>query len=297
MATHPARANQALPDLTWRGLPPAPCSLAPFDFGHTQAERRYPYLDSAGHDHTGRNPNRYTARLFFLNTVLPDSFPGLWNRWRVALFDGSSDWLVHPVLGMVRARVLEGRVELKAEVTSGVVVDVTWTDTIDDPNEALDFNPAEVSLEALAAQAGEDAAAVGIYYPDGTSSGTSLAGAVGQVTGEIFSAVTSVKGLGNQVVGNVEKMIGDVERLNDALALPAYDNLCALWGRLTDALQAGAAATARAIGVKKLASATTLDAFALATGNRLTDIMGLNLHALGSPIVRAGTELPYYSGK
>src|SRR5262245_51552162 len=83
-----------LPELTWRGLDPVPVEDASYDFSHDQAERRYPYVDGAGHDHTGRGPIRFTARLLFHNTLQADLYPHTWEEWRAALFDGASGELV-----------------------------------------------------------------------------------------------------------------------------------------------------------------------------------------------------------
>jgi len=51
------------------------------DFSHDLAERKYPFLDGAQHEFTGRNPFRVTATIHFNNTILVGSYPGFWNEF------------------------------------------------------------------------------------------------------------------------------------------------------------------------------------------------------------------------
>ena len=294
MAT-PEIVIQGLPELSWR-YKRAPCEIAPIDFSHGQAERRYPYVDAAGHDWTGRDPSKFNVRLFFLNTVQPKSFPELWEDWRTALEDGSSGDLNHPILGIVRARVLSWHVDLKAQATAGIVVDVVFTETRDDLDTDLKYTPADVVLDAAVDAATTAASSFGINYPDGKNK-LSLLQAFGAIKGSIFSAALTVNGAINSVMGNVATMIDAVDALDDPMAWPAYDLLTQVYSGLSDLKAAADAVAARSVAIEVCASDTTLDGFATAKGNTTAEIMSLNLSALNSPIVPRGTALRYYSGK
>src|SRR6516225_3627286 len=95
------------------------------------------------------------AKLYFHNTLEKDLYPLTWESWKQALFDGSSGDLIHPDLGTIRARVLKGSVRLVAESRAGVTVEVTFTETVDDPDKINEFdNPnATASLQDAAAAA------------------------------------------------------------------------------------------------------------------------------------------------
>ncbi len=285
----------ALPLLTWRGLS-APCLLAPFDFSHSQAERRYPYVDGAGHDHTGMDPLKFSARLAFIETVEAGSFTGRWPAWREALFDGSSGDLEHPLLGTIRARVLQGHVDLKAESRAGIFVDVTFSSTLDDPSLPAAITGADFALDTVVAAASSAAAHFGISYPDGEAT-TTLAGAFKALKGAIFGATLTLNAAIGQVLGNVDTMISAAEALDDPLAWPAVDLLTQLYAGLVDLKQRAERIVARAVGSLVVTGPTTLDAFATAQGNTLSEVMGLNLQALRAPLVTKGTRLYFYTGR
>ncbi len=284
----------ALPLLTWRELT-APVILAPIDFSHSQAERRYPYIDGAGHDNTGRDPLKFQVRLCFCETVEAGSFTGRWPAWREALFDGSSGPLDHPLLGKLRARVLTGHVDLKAEVRSGVFVDVTFTETLDDPSLPTAFTGADFALDQTTTAASEAAAQLGIYYPDGEAT-TTLAAAFKLLKGALFSASITVGAAISQVLGNVDAMIASVELLDDPGTWVALDLLTQVYAGLLDLKVRAERVVARAVG-SLVVPTTTLDAFATQQGNTLAEVMGLNVQALRSPIVPRGTTLFYYTGR
>lgn len=293
--TNPARAIYGLEPLTWRDMT-AQCELAPFDFAHSQAERRYPYVDGFGHDNTGRDSLRFTTRLYFLNTVEPGSFPDKWNAWRDALFDGSAGDLVHPVLGLVRARVMQGHVEYRAQTTAGVIVDVTFTETVDDPEVLFFFDSPTVALDAAAKAADNAASDAGINYPTGDPGGaTSIAGAVAQFEGAITSFGMSVSGYANMVAAQIDGMISVAEGLTDPTKWPAYDNLVTAWSSVKN-VAAKTALVSRATAQTKLSADMGLDAVASSVGNSLDDIINLNPSLVSKPTVPKGTTVTHYSG-
>ncbi len=93
-----------LQEIMWGGLT-ASCLETSFDGGHDQAERKYPYVDGAAHDNTGRTPYSIRATLVFNNTIASDLLPARLEKWLDALENGKIDGLSHPVLGNMFARV------------------------------------------------------------------------------------------------------------------------------------------------------------------------------------------------
>lgn len=287
-----------LPALEWRGLEAPPYDTAPISVTHNQSPRKFPYIDGAGHDHTGRDPIRMTVRLFFINTLdltagIP-LFPDLFELWKDALLDGSSGDLRHPILGPVRARVMTFDVNLDANVSlAGATVTVNWEDTIDNPAEQSDFEPLENNVTALAEAADNAMSALGIDFPDGGPS--NLANLLQQLEGFIFSAQLSVSGLINQAQGVVEQLVDTIGRRDDALDYPALDNLTLLHSALTDASLSIGSQRSRGTTTTTFPFATTLPTVGGEVGNTTEELMSLNLALLRSPSIPPNTPITVYT--
>lgn len=291
----PAQIIHALRPLKWRGLEAFFTESAPVNFSHSLAERRYPYIDGAGHDNTGMDPLECTVRLFFLETVKSGLFKSTWPKWKRALFDGTSGDLEHPLLGRFRARVKGGTVGFAANVTAGSIVDVTFVSTVDNidkPNQFKDPQPDGVQV-AKEAQAG--ASLYGIEWPS-QKLDVSLSDAFKALTTGIWDAQVTFAGYANQVIGDIESMIVAAEALDDPQAYPVYDNLLFTWDLAKNVVEA-AQKDMRATGSRIVQSDTTLSTFAAEIGNTETEVMQLNYALLKSPIVPAGTAVNYYTGK
>jgi len=293
-----------LPQLQWRGLKPVPVEDASYDFSHDQAERRYPYIDGVGHDHTGRGPLRFTVHLLFINTLQKNLYPHTWEDWRAALFDGSAGDLVHPELGTVRARVVSGSVKISAHSRAGVTVDVTWVETIDDPEHAPGDIPALAITLGPAAKSAQIAMDKLHYaYPTQFApKTTNLADAVASIEAKLFLG-------GLSVLAPVNQLIAGVRQLQDAVSLldvrtnslrsavstwPALYNLELVEYGLVE-LQDWAQRSPRPVLTVVTDRPTTLSTFALSVGNTVADVVELNPGALAKPSVSAGTTLRYYA--
>lgn len=294
----PNRIIDGLSLLTWRGLQAPPYDNLPFEWTNSLAPRRVPYVDGTMHDNTGRESFPMRARLFFCNGLdgRNDLYPDLWEEWRDALLDASPGDLVHPILGKLRARPLHVGGELKASIRSGVIIDVTFIETLEDPTRPTQLLAGNVSTAAVAAAADQSASAFGIAYPDGSYS-TSILGAFKAISGSVFSLELSVNGAINQVLGSVSSMIDSVDMLDDHDTWSARDNLVSAWHAFKELGDKIGVLQSRGTSSVVLQSDTTLDQFATSVGNSLSDVMGLNLAALKAPKIKRGSTLRYYTGK
>jgi hypothetical protein len=298
-----------LPRLSWRDLYTPPYDLVTFEFENELAPRAVAYTDGDGHDDTGRRSFPMTARLYFLNTLGEKRrmFPELWEEWKANLDGGPGDF-VHPVLGPLRARVRGAKGEVRSNMRSGVIVDITWVETIEDAAVGDFLGVLEADPATLAAAADTMGAPLGVRYPvtaivnqsgapfptpSGAASPTSLLQAYNQLKGDIFSARLSMNGALAQLTSVVDGMIDLAEGLNDATKWPLVDVLTQLWSSLR-AMAARLARVARKTKAIVVSQETTLDAFAARVGNTLNEVMGLNIQALRLPSVKRGTTLRYY---
>ncbi len=310
MTTTDANIVASLPVLGWRGLPTPPYDLVTFEFENELAPRSVAYTDGEGHDDVGRKSFPMTARLYFLNTLGEKArmFPDLWELWKENM-DGRPGDFVHPILGPLRARVKGAKGELRSTSRSGVIVDITWIETIEDPAVGavrefiLETDPA-----TLASVADTMGAPLGIRYPvssainlggaafptpGGGVQPTSLLQAFNQLRGDLFSAKLMLSGGLAQLTGIVSGMIDAAEALKSARAWPLVDVLTQLWSSLRN-MAKRLARVARATRAVVLTRDTTLDAFATAHANTLNEIMGLNIQAIRLPVAKRGTTLRYY---
>jgi hypothetical protein len=295
--TIPALVVQALPKLTWRGLF-AKCEDASFDFSHTQVERGAYGIDGAWHDHARRDPIVFTCKLHFINTLIsaPKEFPENYIKWQKAMLDGSAGKLRHPILGTIDARVLKGSVRLVAQTTAGVVVEVTFTETLVDVTKATKFEAPTVDVKALAAQVGHDAGLFDIAFPSGILD-RSLEDAIDSFLGNVHALQVSASGYALQIVGKVEKMIESVERVTDPRVAPLYTNLVQLWDTLRTRAQQAERLAARSTSRRRTEADTTLDALAKSSGNSVEELMELNPALVSRPSVAKNTIYTFYTDK
>lgn len=299
-----------LPEIEWRGLT-APCSTAPYTVTFDLAPRAYYGTDGYGHDNTGRQSTPFPVTLWFINTVRPNAFPELFNQWQDACInDKSPDWLLHPILGLTRARVQSFAVDHGANMRAGVKVDVVFVETLEDADTRVDFQGPTISPDAAALAADTALAAVGIAYPTNTmlaglvpidgvptlDQATSLQEAWAAVKGQLFSAsLTATSAIGN-LLGTVASLISDIDALGSHDAWAARWNVLSFYGSLKRIQADVQRVIARATATQVLPKDTTLDEFARSKSNTLIDIMSLNVEALRTPVVLKGATLRYYTG-
>lgn len=299
-----------LPELEWRGLT-APCSTASYAVTFDLAPRAYYGTDGYGHDNTGRQSTPFPVTLWFINTVRAGSFPDLFNQWQEACVnDTSPDWLLHPILGLIRARVQSFAVDLNASIRAGAKVDVVFVETLEDADTRVPFGGPEIAPEAAALAADTALAEVGIPYPTNTTlaaltpvgeqptldQATSLQEAYAAIKGQLFSASLSSTSAINNLLGTVSTLIASVDALNDHDAWAARWNTISFYNSLKRIQSDVERLIARTTATQTLTKDTTLDEFARSKSNSLIDIMNLNVEALRSPVVLKGKTLRYYTG-
>lgn len=294
MPTSAANAITELPVMSWRGIPAPPYDVAGYSGRHDQAPRNWPYIDGAGHDHTGRSQFQCTFKLYFINTLVFDAFPDLYNDWvNAVVFDGSPDKLKHPLLGELDAVPVDFSVELVAGVTAGVIMNVTFEETVLDPNVQLEPKSVQANLKAMAAAA-DSAGAELPDYPDGVRT-DDLLDTLDQIESSIYSLRTSVDGLVNQGLGIINGALDNLEQLQDHAQWATHDLFVNLYNGIKDLGERIGARTQRQTSLYLVSSNTTLDTVATEVDNTVGELMTLNPTLLGKPDVDEGVEVVYFS--
>jgi hypothetical protein len=311
-----AAITKDLPYLKWRGLLAPGYDILPFRWRNRLAARQYPYVDVDAHDPTGRDSFQgLSARLYFVNTVdhsfdgLGRLFPDYWETWRDQLLDGAAGDLEHPVLGPIRARVAEGSGVVESKVRSGILVDVTWVETNEDPStlELLGNIAADPARLAAAADAGAAAFGVqvapgrlpvmfatqyGLSFPSGFAPPT-LVDLYAAIRAPLFAGVLGAADQLLTLMGDVAAMVDALMALDDVMTWPALDACRAFWAAI-NTQRVNLARASRKLGRVVLDRRKTLDVFAREHKNSVAEIMALNAQALRGPYADRGTTLYYY---
>ena len=285
---------RSLRRLRWRDLPYVSYTRAPFSFQHRQSQLIYPYIDGAGHAHTGKGPDQYSARLRFLNTLDgAGTFPDVYNEWMRELDKGGAGDLEHPLRGTVRARVMEVRVDLDSRSTAGVDVDIAWEQTLEDPEEAQALEPVRVNVREQSAKADRAIENAGIVYPSGESDAS------------LSEMASRILGLGDQLAVELEivraktlllEIVDTITETFPAAHARAESTaeLATLWAAYDDMGKRNKAKQRPTRGYETDAD-TSIPGIAARVGNTVEEITELNPQLLAEFVVRKGTAVLFYS--
>ena len=282
-----------LQEITW-GTLTAPCLETSFDGGHDQAERKYPYIDGAAHDNTGRTPYSVRATLVFNNSIASDLLPARLQKWIDALEDGTINNFGHPVLGNFDARVMSwsGTVDPSKD-RGGITLQVTWVESFFDPTAlSLRLPGTELSPKVYGKALDQAMQLTGYSVPDG----------LGFDSFEL--SVNNLETLPKQSLDysrEAERIAGYADTVSLQVAVKdLLRDVPVEWLSecLTMGLRAQAATGAlqnyRNVQQIQLPNDISLDAFAKLYGNTFEDALGLNAGLVTGPIIKAGTSLAFY---
>src|ERR1017187_8236096 len=119
-----------------------PCIMFKETGSQDIAIHKYPNVDAAEVENTGRNPLILKCRAVLTNSIQPSAneswvagtlFPTVFNQLYTQLLNDSSgiNNLVHPILGTIPVKVVEWDYELIGKgPRDGVFLDITWIETI-----------------------------------------------------------------------------------------------------------------------------------------------------------------------
>jgi hypothetical protein len=282
-----------LQEITW-GTLTAPCIETSFDGGHDQAERKYPYVDGAAHDNTGRTPYSVRATLVFNNSIASDLLPARLQKWIDALEDGTINNFGHPVLGNFDARVMSwsGTVDPSKD-RGGITLQVTWVESFVDPTAlSLRLPGTELSPKVYGKALDQAMQLTGYSVPDG----------LGFESFEL--SVNNLETLPKQSLDysrEAERIAGYADTVSLQVAVKdllrdvpvEWLSECLTMGLRAQAAT-GASQNYRNVQQIQLPNDISLDAFAKLYGNTFEDALGLNAGLVTGPIIKAGTPLAFY---
>lgn len=315
MAIGDADILTQLPLLQWGSLVATAYSDLEINGQNVLAPRAVPYVSGEVHDDMGRKSFKLKTKLLFYNnlSIKPPTgeraFPEYFNRWVPTIIIGAVDTLKHPILGDVRARVEEYKIDVKATIRSGSAIEITWVDTIENPADLnlLGYTNTQLPTVVLAAAVDSAVAPFGVSFASartpvavGLQYGIDIS--ITQISvSSIFSVIFPRISLGGfEALSLLAAFMLDLATMDDELRLLdrndtyfASDSIVTFWNSLDNQRQQFAT-SARATKIVVTDRHTYLDRIARDTGNQLVDLIGLNLALLYKPGIDKGTPVTVY---
>jgi hypothetical protein len=191
---------------------------------------------------------------------------------------------------------------------SGVTVQVSWEQSLEDLDAVVSFATASVDAKVAAAAVSEAMTALGVEYPTGAPEGD-LVGSVVAIVDTGFSVATDITGEINKVTGTLDRIESSFERtlkavgvedasLRDAIAgsedrwklQSGIDQLRAIFAQALKTAQA----KARATSVHVTTTDTSVAALSQLLANTVSELIELNPTITASPVVAKGTSVRHY---
>lgn len=307
-----ARIITTLPRAAWRDLRFPWYTAAPVHVKHRLPERKYPYIDVAGHDWTGTDWPAMAFKIHFTNTIRPAAhglgvrlFPDYWQKFLFQILDGAPGDLDHPLIGPVRARVESWNTEAASDNLGGVLLNISFVRTNEtpgiiaalnvgdggDPTRLAELASVYVQPYGLTMLRGRSEAMVRALYGLPKNPHT---------IADVWDGLMPQRGVGMGFLTQLWAFIADLDSIIDDLL--GFDDVatwqalaaCRAFRRYLNTAALSLANANRPTGARVISEPTTLDAWARETGMTLPEAMALNLSTLKRPRIERGTRLRFY---
>ena len=185
---------------------------------HDLAIHKYPNLDVARLENTGRNSSVYSLRAIFTNNIYPSQneswtqgllFPTTFNKVLASLYDTNTPikTMIHPYLGSINVMVQSWNYEFTGDhVRDGAYIDIIFMETQTFTNITQSIVPAFSPMASLTQSAGAlDALLAPAKYPVAPH-GLSLSGFFSAVAGTIRNAMA----IPGQIINSINAPISQI---------------------------------------------------------------------------------------
>lgn len=145
-----------LQTIAWRGIS-FPIKDLKTSFTHDIAQHKYPGVDGARLEETGRGPLAISATCLFYNVgcsfdisanTSQPLYPDVHRQFMIACGDGSTGTLLHPEWGELDAKCVSFDTVVDASRRDGVAVQVAWLEHTDDAATLGEASPLAFATQA-----------------------------------------------------------------------------------------------------------------------------------------------------
>lgn len=278
-------------------------------------QHKYPGLDSARIENTGRNPGVFQITGVFSNHINPAAgetwkygtlYPNRFNQLYNALLQNKEDIFVHPVLGKLICRVVNFKTAVDPKFRDGQVIQMTFIETLVQ-NQSILGAPNNIQSTAsnldsainINPQLVPSTMSVGNFF-------SSIVASIKAITSYPTTVVTSVLGQINAAVFQVNSLISfitsnfDSDPSNGPLAAPIKNQAFLLLAQLINTKnilfsQNATSNNKQTVGVYTTQAKTTLCALSTILGNSITQICTLNPNLLSTLTIPPNTVIKFFN--
>lgn len=296
------------------------------DITQDLAIHKYPDLDGARVENTGRNPITVHATAIFVNTITPSAkeswiegtlYPNVYQQVITSALQRQTGTLQHPFIGQFSAKLASAHSVIDAGFRGGEMLDLQFIETINDDNILT-------QIQSTAPQVTSTAATLDTQFSDLTSAqllllnqygfnpdvmASILAGfAIASTIELIFANITNAIISGNfpQPIQSIliNTALQQTNALIDACSKSNDNSLANLvnasWlylSQMQSFYQQFNGSQTKQISIFVTQKAMTLSGIANVIGTDLTSIMTLNPSLLGFPVIKPYSKIRYYASK
>lgn len=298
-------AFEQLLEFKWRDVS-FPCTSFDLTLRHDLAIHKYPDVDGANVEATGRDALSFTATIPFTNGIVPGKaerwgvlYPTQWRAFLKAFADRSTGVLQHPDLGLISCKPVELRATTSAERRGGTDVEATWIETEDAPTDTESLfagdspiTTAEIGALDLDASLGP-AREVFPSLPTYDVSFEEFMRSVTSATDQVSLLSKRVAGKVDSITYRLNTLSASVDAARSPLLWPLRQSIERMRGSIPDVKKA-LGDSGKTLAFYTVPQDTTIAGLCVDTGAKVGDIVRLNRELLRSPVVKGGTVVRYY---
>ena len=306
----PKTYEKDIQECKWRGIS-VPIINVQTEVQQNLVQHKYPDRNGAHIEATGRAPLIITAKAVFYNFTSRGKgetwsygtlFPGTFKKFIDACADRTAGVLQHPILGALDVVCQRATYDLTGERRDGVIVDVSWIETIKNENEA---NKTTSSSTAPADAAALDDALnklpAAFLKPLPTNRPLSFLDLIDKVKAFVDTATLAGQKLLAQidhVLYHINNLLFSLRRINSVLVANIIQKAQALKASTHEIRQNVASSTAILTGsaTYQVPADTTMGALVSLLGNPVSMLIKMNMKVAAKPIIPKGTIIRYAPG-
>lgn len=274
------------------------------------AVHKYPDLDAARVENTGRNPIEVTATAIFVNTITPGPkeswiagtlYPNVYQQVLTSALKRETGILQHPFIGQFAAKLVSASTVMNAAFRGGEIMELRWIETINSSDILSNIQSTSPQVVAAATTLDSQLAAVtpaqlaalqtNGYIPSSfVSAMLEVASIVGQGQLQALKALGAI----NNVIHLCTSLIQAIVLTNDIQLSTIKNAAWIFYAQALDYSNLVNTVAGKTIKTYVTQKAMTLNTIGSVLGVSLSDLIKLNPQLVASPVVPAYTKVRFY---
>ena len=281
--------------------------------GQDVVSHKYPDLDAARLENTGRNPIVVSCTAIFVNTITPGPkeswkagtlFPTVYQAVLNSALNRNTGILQHPFIGQFSAKLLECDDSISSDFRGGAILSLHFEETINDDNILNNIQSTVPDVNSSASTLDNTIKSLTpaqLAFLKSQYGGLKLGGYAGimadisNAIGQGQLAILNILGKISQTLYYVDNLITAIDLANDIVFAQIKNDAIVFYSRLLSFQQKFNAATKKSTSTYVTRTPMSLATIATVINKNLSDLMTLNPRLLGYPVIPANTPIKYYA--